>query len=54
MLLKDKLISASFIIIKVKLPSELSTDASDLAVGACLGEYVDKKSVAIAYLSKSL
>ena len=33
---------------------ELLMDASDFAIGACLGQHIDKKPVVIAYLNKSL
>ncbi len=36
------------------MPFELCMDASDFAIGACLGQHVDKKPVVIAYLRKDL
>ena len=36
------------------LPFEIMCDASDFAVGAILGQWIDKKPTAICYVSKTL
>ena len=36
------------------LPFEIMCDASDFAVGAVLGQWIDKKSTAVCYTSKTL
>ncbi|XP_065882260.1 uncharacterized protein [Euphorbia lathyris] len=53
--LKEKLVNAP-IMVKPdwNLPFELMCDASDLAVGACLGQRVDKLFCPIYYASKTL
>ncbi len=50
--IKDKLVTAPILQPpNWELPFELLTDASDFAIGACLGQYIDKKPIFIAYLS---